>query len=143
MNSIQGNIERITDNMTAMGKPFKSLVIDGERYSVFDEKLFGQCIDGANVTFSFIEKGEYKNIVAIVTSSHPASQMVKVSNYATPAPVRNQEMSACNALNNTIPFLELCVKIGINLETEPHRVQQMLQLTQGVSEELAKTVRGK
>lgn len=133
----QGNIERVFNNKTKADKDYKTIVINGVKYNVFDTKLFNQCLDGTEVSFEYEESNGYRNITSIHGSTTPSEVVRQPSANST-----SLQVSMCNASNNTYPFLQWCHLLGINVLTEPEKLAQALQLWQNVTKELAKTIRG-
>lgn len=62
---MKGEIERIWQNQDKKGEKYWVLVIDGERYSVWDEDLIRNLSEGDLIDFTFQEKGRFKNIVSL------------------------------------------------------------------------------
>ena len=65
-----GILERVYDNETSKGVPYLGLVIDGDRYSLFDQFFFDENHDihafkGEEVEFTYAEKGQYRNVTHI------------------------------------------------------------------------------
>jgi hypothetical protein len=63
---MQGFVEKKYTNYTNRGKPWWSLVINGERYSTFSESVASQCVEGQSIDFEWgpDKSGQYKNLLS-------------------------------------------------------------------------------
>ena len=102
---VNGIIEKVEENMAKNGTKYLVLSIDGNKYGVWDNKLFDVCGAGHYVTGEYEQKGQYKNIVKIERISESDVPQ------GTPAPVENREerMVRMNAINNSTQML-ICLK---------------------------------
>jgi len=66
---MKGEVEKVWDNETLDGRRYQVLQINGERYSVWDEKYLDKIKEGQAVDFEFKESGEFRNITEIYDSS--------------------------------------------------------------------------
>jgi hypothetical protein len=65
---ITGTIERVFDNATSEGKPYKVIVLDnGERYSLWRKGDFEKVFKGEEIDFDYSRSGRFKNIERIYT----------------------------------------------------------------------------
>lgn len=115
---MRGVIEQIYDNTSKDGKPYKVIVINGERYGVWDTKLFPVCIIGSVVEFQITQKGEYKNITEMQIAGDMPPQKIKP---------RETTMIKMNALNNSVNLLKIMsdLKILVPQEATPERAMQI------------------
>lgn len=66
---MKGEVEKVWDNETLDGRRYQVLQINGDRYSVWDEKYLDKIKEGQAVDFEFKESGEFRNITEIYDSS--------------------------------------------------------------------------
>ena len=66
---MKGIIEQIWENESKNGQQYLTVQIDGERYSVWDDKHFDQLQEGAEIEYEFRQSGNFKNITEV---SNPA-----------------------------------------------------------------------
>jgi hypothetical protein len=62
---MKGEVEKVWKNETEDGRKYEVFLINGERYSLWDEDYFDQIQPGKPLEFDFRESGEYKNITRI------------------------------------------------------------------------------
>ncbi len=69
---MKGIIEQIWENESKNGQQYLTVQIDGERYSVWDDKHFDQLQEGAEIEYEFRQSGNFKNIteVSSLTPNH-------------------------------------------------------------------------
>lgn len=65
---MRGTIDKVWENETKEGKPWRRLQIDDESYSLWEKKLFGVAQEGARVEFAFREKGDFKTITELAVA---------------------------------------------------------------------------
>lgn len=61
----RGKIEHIWENELQDGRMYLSLIIDGEKYSLWDKKYFDKLKEGQIINFDFKKSGDYNNITEI------------------------------------------------------------------------------
>ena len=66
---MKGIIEQIWENESKNGQQYLTVQIDGERYSVWDDKHFDQLQEGTEIEYEFRQSGNFKNITEV---SNPA-----------------------------------------------------------------------
>jgi len=66
---MKGQVEKVWNNETLDGRQYKVLQINGERYSLWDDKYLDKIKEGQAVDFEFKESGEFRNITEIYDSS--------------------------------------------------------------------------
>ncbi len=67
---VSGKIERVWDNATQKGVPYKVVEMDnGERYSLWRKGDFENVFKGETIDFDFSRKGNYRNIERIYTEA--------------------------------------------------------------------------
>ncbi len=57
---MKGIIEQIWENESKNGQQYVTVQIDGERYSVWDDKHFDQLQEGAEIEYEFRQSGNFK-----------------------------------------------------------------------------------
>lgn len=62
---MRGTIEKIWENESTKGKPYLTLLIDGEKYSLWDQKHFDQLQEGDEVEYKWRQSGDFRNITKI------------------------------------------------------------------------------
>jgi hypothetical protein len=62
---MKGQIEKIWDNESRNGQRYLGLSIDGQRYTLWDEKYFGRLEEGDVIDFEWKKSGKFKNITKI------------------------------------------------------------------------------
>ncbi len=62
---MRGIIEKIWENESKKGQPYLTLLIDGERYSLWDKKHFADLEEGDEVIYQWKQSGDFRNISAI------------------------------------------------------------------------------
>jgi hypothetical protein len=74
-NRITGTIERVFDNATKEGKPYKVVVLgNGERYSLWRKGDFEKVSKGGEIDFDFSRSGRFKNIERIYSGSEAVQE---------------------------------------------------------------------
>ena len=66
---MRGKIEKVWENKSRQGQKYLTAVIGGERYNVWDEKLFDGVKEGALVDYDTRKAGKYLNITAMQSAS--------------------------------------------------------------------------
>ena len=119
-----GKISEVNSLTTKAGKPYKRIVIDGEKYSVFDAKLFDYCGEGRNIMFSFAEKDGFKNIVAMaeVLGGAPSPAQSKPSKTT-----ETDNYRRCNANNNGTTMMDIFQREGLLAGKNPQEIMQIKQ----------------
>ena len=67
---MKGIIEQIWENESKNGQQYLTVQIDGERYSVWDDKHFDQLQEGAEIEYEFRQSGNFKNITEVSGLTH-------------------------------------------------------------------------
>ena len=62
---MKGRIEKIWDNESRNGQRYLGLSIDGQRYTLWEEKYFDQLQEGEVIDFEWKKSGRFKNITEI------------------------------------------------------------------------------
>lgn len=62
---MRGTIEKVWENESRQGKPYRTLVIDGERYSLWDQRSFDQVREGGRVEYQWRRSGDFRTITEI------------------------------------------------------------------------------
>jgi hypothetical protein len=62
---MKGTIEKVWENKSRTGQKYLTLSIDGERYSLWDEKYFDQIHEGEVIDFDWKKSGNFKNITKV------------------------------------------------------------------------------
>lgn len=62
---MKGEIEKIWDNESRNGERYLGLSVDGERYTLWEEKYFDKLKEGKVIDFDWKKSGKYKNITKI------------------------------------------------------------------------------
>ena len=62
---MKGTIEEIITNDLKDGRTYQTLVIDGQKYSLWDKDQFGKYTEGDSIDFEWTSSGRYKNISKI------------------------------------------------------------------------------
>ena len=62
---MRGIIEQVWHNESKNGQQYVTVQIEGERYSVWDNKYFDQLQEGADIEYDFRQSGNFKNITEI------------------------------------------------------------------------------
>jgi hypothetical protein len=62
---MKGQIEKIWDNESRNGQRYLGLSIDGQRYTLWDEKYFDRLEEGDAIDFEWKKSGKFKNITKI------------------------------------------------------------------------------
>jgi len=62
---MRGTIEQIWENESRMGQKYLTVLIDGERYSIWDTKYFDLLQDGTEIEYDVHQSGNYKHLTDI------------------------------------------------------------------------------
>lgn len=62
---MEGRIEKIWDNESKNGRRYLGISIDGQRYTLWEEKYFGRFNEGDLVEFEWKKSGKFRNITEI------------------------------------------------------------------------------
>ena len=64
---MKGNIDKIYENETNSGKPWWSVIIDGERHSTFSQSIINQCQEETEIEYEWRhdKTGQFKNLVSV------------------------------------------------------------------------------
>lgn len=62
---MKGTVEKIWDNESRTGQRYLGLSIDGQRYTLWEEKYFDLIHEGEVIDFDWKKSGRYKNITKI------------------------------------------------------------------------------
>jgi len=62
---MKGRIEKIWDNESRNGERYLGLTIDGQRYTLWEDKYFDQVQEGDVIDFEWKKSGRFKNIMKI------------------------------------------------------------------------------
>jgi len=62
---MKGTIEQIWENESRMGQKYLTVLIDGERYSIWDTKYFDLLRDGTEIEYDVRQSGNYKHLTDI------------------------------------------------------------------------------
>lgn len=62
---MKGEIEKIWDNESRNGQRYLGISVDGERYTLWEEKYFDKLKEGDIIDFEWKKSGKYKNITKI------------------------------------------------------------------------------
>lgn len=62
---MKGEIEKIWDNESRNGERYLGLSVDGQRYTLWEEKYFDKLQEGDVIDFEWKKSGKYKNITKI------------------------------------------------------------------------------
>lgn len=62
---MKGEVEKVWKNKTVDGRKYRVLLINGERYSLWDEDYLDRIQEGQTLEFEFRESGDFKNITRI------------------------------------------------------------------------------
>jgi len=62
---MKGEVEKVWKNETEDGRKYEVFLINGERYSLWEEDYLDHIQPGQPLEFDFKESGEYKNITRI------------------------------------------------------------------------------
>ena len=62
---MKGEIEKIWENESRNGKRYLGISVDGERYTLWEEKYFDKLKEGDVIDFEWKKSGKYKNITKI------------------------------------------------------------------------------
>ncbi len=62
---MKGKIEKIWDNESRNGQRYLGLSVDGERYTLWEEKYFDKLQEGDIIDFEWKKSGKYRNITKI------------------------------------------------------------------------------
>ena len=65
---MKGEIEKIWDNESRNGERYLGLSVDGQRYTLWEEKYFDKLKEGDVIDFEWKKSGKYKNITKINTN---------------------------------------------------------------------------
>lgn len=65
MRQMKGIIQKIWENKNRKGEKYWVLCIDGQRYSLWDEKSREPLNEGDSVEFEWVQKGDFRNITKI------------------------------------------------------------------------------
>lgn len=68
---MKGTIEKVWENESRNGQPYLAVQIDGERYSVWDQKYFDHMKEGAEIEYDFRQSGDFKNITDVQGGNGP------------------------------------------------------------------------
>jgi len=58
---------QVWENESKNGQQYLTVQIDGERYSVWDDKYFDQLHQGAEIEYQFGQSGNFRNITEVAT----------------------------------------------------------------------------
>lgn len=64
---MKGIIEQVWENESKNGQQYLTVQIDGERYTVWDDKYFDQLQEGAEIEYQFRQSGNFSNITEVAT----------------------------------------------------------------------------
>ena len=62
---MKGEIEKIWDNESRNGERYLGLSVDGQRYTLWEEKYFDKLKEGDVIDFEWKKSGKYMNITKI------------------------------------------------------------------------------
>lgn len=62
---MKGTVEKIWENKSRAGQKYLALSIDGQKYSLWEEKYFDQIHEGEVVDFDWKKSGKFRNITRI------------------------------------------------------------------------------
>ncbi|MFX0205007.1 MAG: hypothetical protein ACFFDT_03410 [Candidatus Hodarchaeota archaeon] len=62
---MKGRIEKIWDNESRNGQRYLGVSIDGQRYTLWEEKYFDQLQEGDVIDFEWKKSGRFRNITKI------------------------------------------------------------------------------
>ena len=62
---MKGEIEKIWDNESRNGERYLGLSVDGQRYTLWEEKYFDKLQEGDVIDFEWKKSGKYRNITKI------------------------------------------------------------------------------
>jgi hypothetical protein len=62
---MKGTVEKIWENESRSGQRYLGVSIDGQRYTLWDEKYFDLINEGEVIDFDWKKSGRYKNITEI------------------------------------------------------------------------------
>ena len=65
---MKGTVEKIWDNESRNGQRYLGLSIEGQRYTLWEEKYFDQLQEGDVIDFEWKKSGRFKNITKITTN---------------------------------------------------------------------------
>ena len=118
---VEGKIQKVYKNLTKEGTSYLIIEVDNMKYGVWDKKLFGLCTEGQNITFTYQQKGDYKNILNIEGSETVNNQP---KNLIKPREITMQKM---NALNNSVNLLKIMAENDL-LQKEEISVERVFML---------------
>ena len=118
---VEGKIQKVYKNLTKEGTSYLIIEVDNMKYGVWDKKLFGLCTEGQNITFTYQQKGDYKNILNIEGSETVNNQP---KNLIKP---REQVMYKLNALNNSTNLMRVMCDLQI-LQKEQATPSEVIKL---------------
>jgi len=67
---MKGTVEQVWENESRTGQKYLTVQIDGERYSVWDQKYFDQLREGVEIEYEFRQSGNFKNITEVRDRAH-------------------------------------------------------------------------
>lgn len=129
----KGTIGKVYDNTSSKGKKYKNIYIDGEKYSVWEKKLFEYCVEGKNIQFSDTENDGFKNITAfaeVLGEMNPLSPDQKVVKDCKSAEdTKTDNYKFCNANNNGTLMMDIFQREGL---LEGKTAQEIMQIKQSL-----------
>jgi hypothetical protein len=64
---MKGTVEKIWENESRSGQKYLGISIDGQRYTLWEEKYFDLIHEGETIDFDWKKSGKYRNITEITT----------------------------------------------------------------------------
>ena len=62
---MKGEVERVWKNRTFDGREYCVIQVNGEKYSLWDDRYFDRIQEGQEIEFDFRDSGDFKNITRI------------------------------------------------------------------------------
>lgn len=72
--------------VTAKGHPYRAVKINGDRYSIYDTKLFPLLVKDSVITFTYEVNGDYKNITALAAGGSESKTEAGAGTASSAAP---------------------------------------------------------
>ena len=115
---MRGTIENVWENESRNGQKYLTVQIDGERYSVWDDKHFDRLQQGAEIDYEFRQSGNFRNITEVrdpteasETPTYQNSRDRQITRLSCLARARLHKLSISETISNRLggtPVFRTC-----------------------------------